>query len=65
MNKGRGIIYEDTSSVQDLPCPVEVMIGKDERIVPLQFLTTDLDMIEKDPCDKAPRVKMSCGHAIS
>lgn len=60
-----GIIYNDCRDVTTLSRPLQVMVGTDERRVPFYLLTTDADMIDQDPDDEEPRLKMSCGHAIS
>lgn len=60
-----GIIYDDCRDVTTLSRPLQVMVGTDERRVPFYLLTTDADMIDQDPDDEEPRLKMSCGHAIS
>ena len=65
MDKDEGIIFDDSRDVQSLPHPLEVMVGRAERIVPDYLMTSDPDMILQDPRDEDPRLKMSCGHAIS
>lgn len=60
-----GLVYDNSREVSSLPRPLQVMVGADERHVPGYLVTTDVDMIEQDPYDEEPRLKMSCGHAIS
>jgi hypothetical protein len=60
-----GLMYDDSRGVSSLSCPLQVMVSADERHVPCYLVTTDMDMIEQDPYDEEPRLKMSCGHAIS
>lgn len=65
VDKDEGIIYDDYRDVTTLSRPLQVMVGTDERRVPFYLLTTDADMIDQDPDDEEPRLKMSCGHAIT
>ena len=65
MDGEEGIIYDDSRDVQSLPRPLQVMVGRAERSVPDYLITSDPDMILQDPSDEEPRLKMSCGHAIS
>lgn len=65
VDKEEGIIYDDYRDVTTLSRPLQVIVGTDERRVPFYLLTTDADMIDQDPDDEEPRLKMSCGHAIS
>ncbi|XP_062580645.1 uncharacterized protein LOC134242559 [Saccostrea cucullata] len=59
-----GLIYEDSRRISNLTLPFQVMIGATERRVPFYLVTSNVDMIEQDPYDEEPRLKMSCGHAI-
>ena len=45
--------------------PILLKLWLVERIVPDYLMTSDPDMILQDPRDEDPRLKMSCGHAIS
>ncbi|XP_062580736.1 uncharacterized protein LOC134242644 [Saccostrea cucullata] len=60
-----GLIYENSRGILNLPRPIQVMIGANERRIPFYLVTTEVDMIEQDPDDEEPRLKMSCGHAIT
>lgn len=57
------IIYNDDKRFDEIPQPIQVMIGNHDRVIPPPFVTSLPDMIFKDEMD--PRAKMSCGHAIS
>ena len=63
VDKDEGIIFDDSRDVQSLPRPLAVMVGRAERSVPDYLITSDPDMIY--PSAEEPRLKMSCGHAIS
>ena len=45
--------------------PILLKLWLVERTVPDYLMTSDPDMILQDPSDEEPRLKMSCGHAIS
>lgn len=57
------IIYDDYKRLDEIPQPIQVMIGNHDRVIPPPFVTSLPDMIVSDEMD--PRAKMSCGHAIS
>lgn len=59
----KGLIYPDDQKIDRIPRPLEVMVGNLDRKIPPNFETSLPDMVSKDESD--PRVKMSCGHAIS
>ena len=65
MDKEEGIIYEESCDTACLERPFEVIVGKKERRVPISLQTRDLDMIDGALGGNDPRIKMSCGHAIS
>lgn len=58
-----GIIYPDKRPIADIPKPIQVMVGNPDRKVLTNVAATEPDMITEDVSE--PRIKMSCGHAIS
>ncbi|XP_062573653.1 uncharacterized protein LOC134235525 [Saccostrea cucullata] len=65
VNLEDGIIYESNRATQSLPKPLQIMVGNPDRKIPSYLITTEPDMIEQDANDEEPRLKMSCGHAIT
>ncbi|XP_048769171.2 ranBP-type and C3HC4-type zinc finger-containing protein 1-like [Ostrea edulis] len=57
-----GIIFENDREIQGLSTPLQIMVGNPERTIPPHMVTTEPDMIMEDD---EPRLKMSCGHAIT
>lgn len=61
-----GIIYENDRNIEGISRPLQVMVGNPVRKIPTYLVTSEPDMIlNQDVNDKEPRLKMSCGHAIS
>lgn len=60
-----GIIYENEREIQGLPTPLQIMVGNPDRKIAPYLVTAEPDMILQDEDDEEPRLKMSCGHAIS
>lgn len=65
VNLEDGIIYENEREIQGLSTPLQIMVGNPDRKIPSYLVTTEPDMIMQDEDDEEPRLKMSCGHAIS
>lgn len=61
----KGLIYPDDKKIDTIPRPLEVMVGNLDRKILPNFETSLPDMLSKDDSESDPRVKMSCGHAIS
>lgn len=60
-----GIIYENDRNIDGISRPLQVMVGNPVRKIPTYLVTSEPDMIYQDVNDEEPRLKMSCGHAIS
>lgn len=60
-----GIIYGDDRSLSGLKLPLQVMIGNENRQFPSYLSTEEPDMLTLDDSEDEPRLKMSCGHALS
>lgn len=58
-----GIIYNDDKRIDEIPQPLQVMVGNLDRKIPQHLITFLPDMILPDETE--PRTRMSCGHAIS
>lgn len=59
----KGIIFKDEIGIQEIPRPLEVMVGNLDRKIPPNCETSLPDMVCEDETD--PRVQMTSGHAIS
>lgn len=59
----KGIIFKDERGIQDIPSPLEVMVGNLERKIPSNCETSLPDMVCEHETEA--RVQMTCGHAIS
>ncbi|XP_062578211.1 uncharacterized protein DDB_G0292642-like [Saccostrea cucullata] len=60
-----GIIYEDGRPISGLSSPLQIMVGNEDRQFPSYLNTAEPDMLTHDDSEDEPRLKMSCGHAIS
>ncbi|XP_048767940.1 E3 ubiquitin-protein ligase RNF217-like [Ostrea edulis] len=60
-----GILYEDGRQISGLSSPLQVMVGNENRQFPSYLKTEEPDMLTLDDSDDEPRLRMSCGHAIS
>lgn len=60
-----GIIYEDDRPLSGLKLPLQVMFGNENRQFPSYLNTEEPDMLTLDDSEDEPRLKMSCGHALS
>lgn len=58
-------MYEDDRSLSGLKLPLQVMIGNENRHFPSYLNTEEPDMLTLDDSEDEPRLKMSCGHALS
>lgn len=58
-----GVIYKDSTPIEQIPKPMQVMVGNQHRQVPVNCVANKPDMITEDEME--PTAEMSCGHAIS
>lgn len=59
----KGIIYPHERPVADILNPIQVTVGNPDRKILTNLAATEPDMFTEDVSE--PRLKMSCGHAIS
>ncbi|XP_061195765.1 uncharacterized protein DDB_G0292642-like [Saccostrea echinata] len=60
-----GIIYENERPISGLSTPLQVMFGNENRQFPSYLNTEEPDMLTYEESEDEPRLKMSCGHAIT
>lgn len=59
----KGIIYPNERPVADILKPIQLTVGNPDRKILTNLAATEPDMFTEDVSE--PRLKMSCGHAIT